>query len=93
MNPVAAAFINASCDKATFGWPCDEGIEKLRDAYAKETDPAKQKAIAEQVSVRLSAAYPTFAPLGQFTAPTAFRINISGLLQTPSLALWNVEKK
>jgi peptide/nickel transport system substrate-binding protein len=93
MNPVAAAFINASCDKATFGWPCDEGIEKLRDAYAKETDPAKQKAIAEQVSVRLSAAYPTFAPLGQFTAPTAFRTNISGLLQTPSLALWNVEKK
>src|SRR5262245_120198 len=56
MNPVSAAYINASCDKATFGWPCDEGIEKLRDAFAKETDPAKQKAIAEQVSLRLSAA-------------------------------------
>src|SRR5215471_412212 len=93
MNPVSAAFINASCDKATFGWPCDEGLEKLRDAFAKETDPAKQKAIAEQVSVRLSAAYPTFAPLGQFTVPTAYRSNIRGLLQTPSLALWNVEKK
>jgi peptide/nickel transport system substrate-binding protein len=93
MNPVAAAFINASCDKATFGWPCDEGIEKLRDAYAKETDPAKQKAIAEQVSLRLSDAYPTFAPLGQFTQPTAIRTNVTGLLQTPSLALWNVEKK
>ncbi|HEY2874958.1 MAG TPA: ABC transporter substrate-binding protein, partial [Reyranella sp.] len=56
MNPVSAAFINASCDKATFGWTCDEGIEKLRDAFSKETDPAKQKAIAEQVSVRLSGA-------------------------------------
>jgi peptide/nickel transport system substrate-binding protein len=93
MNPVSAAFINASCDKATFGWPCDEGIEKLRDAYAKETDPAKQKAIAEQVSVRLSGAYPTFAPLGQFTVPTAMRSNINGLLAVPELALWNVEKK
>jgi len=92
-NPVSAAFINAACDKATFGWPCDEAIEKLRDAFAKETDPAKQKAIAEQVSVRLSGAYPTFAPLGQFTAATALRANISGLLPTPSLALWNVEKK
>ncbi len=93
LNPVSAAFLNASCDKATFGWPCDETLEKLRDAYASESDPAKQKAIAEQVSVRLSAAYPTFAPLGQFTTPTAIRANVNGLLSTPSLALWNVEKK
>jgi peptide/nickel transport system substrate-binding protein len=93
MNPVSAAFINASCEKTTFGWPCDAEIEKLRDAYSKETDPAKQKAIAEQVSMRLSAGYPTFAPLGQFTVPTALRSNITGLLSVPELALWNVEKK
>jgi peptide/nickel transport system substrate-binding protein len=92
MNPVSAAFINASCEKATFGWPCDAEIEKLRDAFSKETDPAKQKEIAEKVSVRLTE-YPTFAPLGQFTAPTAFRSNITGLLPVPELALWNVEKK
>ena len=92
MNPVSAAFLNASCDKATFGWPCDAEIEKLRDAFAKETDPAKQKAIAEQVSLR-AAEYPTFAPLGQFTTPTAIRSNITGLLSVPELALWNVEKK
>jgi peptide/nickel transport system substrate-binding protein len=93
MNPVSAAFINASCDKATFGWPCDAEIEKLRDAFAKETDPARQKAIAEQVSLRLSGGYPTFAPLGQFNTPTAIRSNITGLLAVPELALWNVEKK
>jgi peptide/nickel transport system substrate-binding protein len=93
MNPVSAAFINASCDKATFGWPCDAEIEKLRDAYAKETDPAKQKEIAEKVSLRLSSGYPTFAPLGQFNTPTAIRSNITGILPVPELALWNVEKK
>ncbi len=53
LNPVSTAFLNASCDKATFGWTCDaETFEKLRDAYAAETDPAKQKAIAEQVQLR-----------------------------------------
>jgi peptide/nickel transport system substrate-binding protein len=93
MNPVSAAFINASCDKATFGWPCDAEIEKLRDAFSKETDPAKQKEIAEQVSERLATGYPTFAPLGQFTTPTAIRTNVIGLLPVPELALWNVEKK
>ncbi|MGD9880224.1 MAG: ABC transporter substrate-binding protein [Reyranella sp.] len=92
LNPVSAAYINASCDKATFGWPCDETIEKLRDAFATESDPAKQKAIAEQVQLRLLE-YPTFVPLGQFTTPTAHRANLSGLLHTPSLALWNIEKK
>ena len=92
LNPVSAAFLNASCDKATFGWPCDPELEKLRDAFASEADPVKQKAIAEQVQLRV-VEYPTHAPLGQFTTPTAIRTNLDGLLRTPSLALWNVEKK
>ena len=92
LNPVSAAFLNASCDKATFGWPCDVELEKLRDAFARETDPAKQKQIAEAVQLRVLE-YPTHVPLGQFTTPTAIRTNVDGLLQTPSLALWNVEKK
>ncbi|SKA31731.1 peptide/nickel transport system substrate-binding protein [Enhydrobacter aerosaccus] len=91
LNPVSTAFLNASCDKATFGWPCDAELEKLRDAYAKETDPAKQKAIAEQVQLRMLD-YPTHAPLGQYTAPSAMRSNITGLLHAPALALWNVQK-
>ena len=92
MNPVSAAFLNASCDKATFGWPCDETLEKLRDAFAKETDPAKQKALAEQVQLRV-VEYPTHVVLGQFTTPTALRANVNGLLSAPSLAMWNIEKK
>ena len=35
-----------------FGWPCDAEMEKLRDQFARETDPAKQKAIAEAVQKR-----------------------------------------
>ena len=92
LNPVSAAFLNASCGKATFGWPCDPELEKLRDAFSKETDPAKQKAIAEQVQLRVLE-YPTHAILGQFTQPTALRTNIDGVVHTPSLALWNIEKK
>src|SRR5215467_8887204 len=93
LDPVSAAFLNASCDKATFGWTCDETLEKLRDAFAKETDPAKQKAIAEQVQLRVLD-YPTHVPLGQFTTPTAVRANLEGLVvPTPSLVLWNLGKK
>jgi peptide/nickel transport system substrate-binding protein len=92
LDPVSTAFLNTSCDKAMFGWPCDAEIEKLRDTFARETDPAKQKAIAEATQVRVTE-YPTHIHLGQYTQPTAFRKNITGLISATNLALWNVEKK
>jgi peptide/nickel transport system substrate-binding protein len=94
MNPVAAAFINASCDKATFGWPCDEALEKAARRLCQGDRPGQAEgASPSRSSLRLSEAYPTFAPLGQFTQPTAAQDQSHGLLQTPSLALVELEKK
>ena len=92
LNPVMAGFFNAGCDKAMFGWPCDEQIEKLRDQFARETDPAKQKAIAEAVQVRASE-YPTHVHLGQWYQPFAMRTNIDGNLIAPVPVFWNITKK
>jgi len=92
LDPVATGFLNASCDKAMFGWPCDAELERLRDAFAKETDPAKQRAIAEQVQLR-AAEYPTHIQLGQYVQPVAMRNNVSGLLTGPSIAFCNIELK
>ena len=47
LNPISNSYFVANGDKAWFGWPTDPEMEKLRDAYAKETDPAKGKALAE----------------------------------------------
>jgi peptide/nickel transport system substrate-binding protein len=92
LDPVAASFLNASCEKATFGWPCDAELERLRDAFAKETDPGKQKAIAEAVQLR-EVEYPTHIQLGQYVQPVAFRKGVTGILASPSIAFWNVEVK
>jgi peptide/nickel transport system substrate-binding protein len=92
LDPVATGFLNAACDKATFGWPCDAEMERLRDAFAKATDPDKQKMIAEAVQLRVTE-YPTHVQLGQYVQPVAFRKGVSGLLNGPSIALWNIEKK
>ncbi len=92
INPASTAFFAASCDKATFGWPCDAELERLRDAFAAESDPAKQKELAEQVQLR-AAEYPTHAPLGQFTSPSAVRSNVTGMVPAPTLAMWGMEKK
>jgi peptide/nickel transport system substrate-binding protein len=92
LDPVATNFLNASCDKATFGWPCDAELERLRDAFAREGDPAKQKAIAEAVSLR-AFAYQTHVPLGQYLQPSAFRNNVTGVLVASNVVFWNIEKK
>ena len=92
LNPVMAGFFNASCDKAMFGWPCDAEIEKLRDAFSKETDPAKQKQIAIDLQKRWVVA-PTHINVGQWYQPSAVRSNIDGMMVAPAPVFWNITKK
>jgi peptide/nickel transport system substrate-binding protein len=92
LNPVMAGFFNASCDKAMFGWPCDETIEKFRDQFAKETDPAKQKEIVENLQ-KYWVDHPTHINVGQWYAPLARRNNVEGNLIAPAPVFWNVTKK
>ncbi|HJQ56164.1 MAG TPA: ABC transporter substrate-binding protein [Vineibacter sp.] len=91
LDPIMSAYVGAACDKATFGWPCDPKIEQLRDAFARATDPAQQKALAEAIQVRISE-YPTHVQLGQFNIPMARRRNITGNLESPAPVFWNVKK-
>jgi len=92
LNPVMAGFLNAGCEKAMFGWPCDAEMEKLRDQFAREPNPAKQKTIAEAAQVRLTQ-YPTHIHLGQWYQPIAARKNVEGIVTGPVPVFWNVEKK
>jgi peptide/nickel transport system substrate-binding protein len=91
LNPVMTGFVNASCDKASFGWPCDAEMEKLRDDFARATDPAKQKEIAEAVQVREREVV-THIHLGQYVQPIGTRKNVNGILSAPAPVFWNITK-
>ncbi len=93
LNPVMAAGFNAGCDKAWFGWPCDEKMEELRDAFARETDLEKQKKLAAQIQVRAMEIV-THAHVGQWYQPAALRKDrIDGVLNGPAPYFWNISKK
>ena len=91
LNPVMVGFLNAGCDKALFGWPCDPQIEKLRDDFARALDPAQQKQIAEAVQVREREVV-THLWLGQWYQPIAARKTIGGIPTAPVPVFWNVGK-
>ncbi len=91
LDPVVSFFTGAACEKASIGWPCDTQIEKLRDDFARTTDPARRKELAEALQVRL-AEFPTYAPLGQYNMPVARRANVTGNMEAPATVFWNVKK-
>jgi peptide/nickel transport system substrate-binding protein len=92
-NPVAMAFLNSSCEKALFGWPCDKQIEDLRDQFARATDSTKQLEIVKAIQKRWRE-YPTHIHLGQWYSLEFVRNNVDGMLQTAGVpVLWNIEKK
>jgi peptide/nickel transport system substrate-binding protein len=93
LNPIMAGGFNTSCDKAWFGWPCDEKMEKMRDAFARETDPQKQKKLAEQIQ-EYALEFGTHAHCGQWYQPVAYRKgHIDGMVLGPAPYFWNITKK
>jgi peptide/nickel transport system substrate-binding protein len=91
-DPLSNTYINAAGDKAWFGWPRDEELERLRAAFADEADPAKRKELAVAMQLHVSEK-PTHAFLGQWYQPAAMRKNVNGMLESPVTVFWNVEKK
>jgi peptide/nickel transport system substrate-binding protein len=92
LNPISAAGYNTGCDKAWFGWPCDEKMEQLRNAFATETDEAKQKDLAKQIQVR-AMEIGTHAHAGQWYQPTAVRKDkVEGMLNGPAPFFWNISR-
>ena len=92
LNPISAQWMVAQPDKAWFGWPNDPELEKLRDAYARETDPVKNKALAVAVQNRMLETA-QYGWLGIWYGTGASRANVVGWLKAPVVVHWNIEKK
>ncbi len=92
-SPVANIGISGGCvERAWFGWPCDEMLEQLRDDFAKEADPVKQKQIAETLQTRAYEVVP-YVNYGQWFQPIAFRDSLDGVLVSAVPFFWNVSKE
>jgi peptide/nickel transport system substrate-binding protein len=91
-NPISHVGLSGGGpERAWFGWPGDETLEQLRDAFSKETDVEKQKALATEIQVR-SLELVTHGNFGTFFVPVGYRDNIKGLIKSPVQFFWNVEK-
>ena len=92
LDPSIHLGLRANGDKAWFGWPSDPALEALHDRWLASEDPAEQKRIAASLQEQAFRTVP-YVPVGQFAIPTAYRNNLSGLVPSPVVEMWNVEKK
>lgn len=92
-NPLSNPFLVAlGAPASAWGWPTDPKTEELRLKFATAPDAATRQAIAAEIQGR---AYDQvlYLPLAQFTAPSAWRDNLQGVLISPVMLLYNIDKK
>ena len=90
LNPAGHLSLRTNGDKAWFGWPTDEKIERLRDQWFEAPDLAAQQKICADIQAEAFQNVP-YIPMGQYLQPTAYRDSLQGVL--PGFALfWNVKR-
>jgi peptide/nickel transport system substrate-binding protein len=73
------------------GWPSDPRMEEIYDAWLGSVDPAEQTRLEREYELAGLRSLP-FIPLGRFRQTSAWRANVVGLLDGPSVIFWNVTK-
>jgi peptide/nickel transport system substrate-binding protein len=90
-HPLTNLGTNMSCDHKNFaGWPCDEQAEALRQAFL-DAGEADRPAALDKLHRHLAQAQP-YRVLGQYDQPVALRANVTGLLASPVIVYWNIDK-
>ena len=92
LTPPMMGFMNASCDKALPGWPCDPELEKIRASFLSAPDLAAQKAIAVDAQKR-AIEVSTHIPAGEYFQPYAARKTVDNIILTPAPVFWGMTKK
>ena len=83
--------LGATGEKAWIGWPTNPKLEHLRQAWFDTTDTTAAKKAADAVQIEAFQFVP-YIPTLQFTIPTAYRSNVSGVVAAPVAFRWHDEK-
>lgn len=90
-NPGSMLSLRGNGRKGWFGWPTDDRLEQLREAWFDAPDFAAQKAIAEQVQLRYFETVP-FLTLCRMNQPMAFRSDIKDVVSASFPVFWGIRR-
>ncbi|MGI4802263.1 MAG: ABC transporter substrate-binding protein [Janthinobacterium lividum] len=91
MNPAVDFLVRGQGQGGYFGWYENAEVETLTRAWLEAEDQAERKRIADQIQTIAFKTVPEI-PLGQYVQRTAYRSDVTGILQGPAVLPWNVAK-
>ena len=91
-SPAMSPLIRGQGDKGWFGWWKNERAEALTEEWLYAPDEASQKKIAGELG-RLGLEDVATIPLGTFTIRTAFRKELTGMLEGSVPFPWGLKKE
>ena len=89
--PVISAILRGQGASGWFGWFANEKIESLTAEWLAAPDDAARNRLADAIQVEGFSAVPT-VPLGQFQIRTAFRKNLTGMIEATGAFPWNIRR-
>jgi peptide/nickel transport system substrate-binding protein len=84
-------FMRGNGKDGWFGWPSDPKMEEIYGEWLETSDPSQQTQLERAYQLEGFATLP-FLPLGRYRQTSAWRDNVTGLLDGPSVVFWNVQK-
>ena len=88
-NPAVSTIIRGQGQSGWYGWWNNPKSEEMVREWLDSDDPATQRRLAQAIhDVALDEV--ATIPLGQFFLKTAYRSNISGILQGVGVYPWNI---
>lgn len=91
-DPVGNVPMQASCERAWPGWPCDAEHQALIDAFPYAASEAERRQILERLHESAYRVVP-YVPFGQWFLPVAYSPRLSGVLGMPGIiVMWNIQK-
>jgi peptide/nickel transport system substrate-binding protein len=92
-DPVGNVPMQASCERAWPGWPCDADHQALIDGYPYAASEAERQRILTTLHESAYRVVP-YVPFGQWFLPVALSPRLSGVLGMPGvIIMWNIEKR
>lgn len=91
LSPASHAALRGNGMKAYAGWPDSPGLETLRDQWLDAADIDARRAIAGMLQEQAFLDVPYY-PLGTFYPSTAYRSDLTGVLDGQAV-FWNVRRQ
>ena len=91
-DPIGNVPMQASCEQAWPGWPCDAAHQALIDAYPYALTAGERRRILDDLQISAYRLVP-YIPFGQWFLPVAYSPRLSGVLSMPGVIVpWNIRK-